>query len=656
MSDRFETKGEIVPGTLGHERLTLLEKRLGRRALLGGAAGMTAAAFLAACGASDVPATAPAVATALSSAAPRAATTVASAAPAVATTVASVAPTAAAVATSVAGGGAPTASSGASAAPAASSAALPADAAAADQQVYVVTTSNEAKVLDFYEAVYARPAIADLFSDPLVRLSKDNTIVPGAALSWKGSDDGKTWTFNLDKDLVWSDGNPVTADDYVATLQYGADPKHAWDFTWYFQGILTGWDDAIAGKIPLDQIGAKRGGDANTLVLTTQLPAPYLPAMLLYSWPLSKAALAKSGPLYNTKPETAVSAGPFILQQWVKDQQIVYTRNTKYKGKMTPALTKIILKIADQKTDFTAYQNGEIDYTATLAPADIKVATSDPTISKEIHPSFQDFRTTYLFFDVTQAPFDNIKVRQAISHVIDRDAIQKAILGPAGSPAYSWLAPGFPAANGPALKDIQKYDLAAAKQLLVDAGFPNGQGFPKQTMWLRNASALDQAVANAIASSMKQNLGIDVEVSNKDTKLFMDNLTAKPTKILFGYLSYGMDFVDPYNMLSVWLSGGRHSWNNKEFDTKVKEAASFTGATDQRIKMFQDAEKILVSDVPGAFIYHTTQVQLLKPYVKGEALEPDKNGNASIHWPNYTTASLVPNGLYMTKDVSKRKA
>ncbi len=655
MSDQFDTKSEITPGTLGHERLTLLEKRMGRRVLLGGAAGMTAAAFLAACGAADVATVAPAVATTAASVAP----TAAAAATTLAPTAAALAPTAAAAATTVAGGGAsaaPSASSAASAAPAASSAALPADAAAADQQVYVVTTSNEAKVLDFYEAVYARPAIADLFSDPLVRLSKDNTIVPGAALSWKGSDDGKTWTFNLDKDLVWSDGNPVTADDYVKTLQYGADPKHAWDFTWYFQGIITGWDDAIAGKIPLDQLGVKRGADANTLVITTQLPAPYLPAMLLYSWPLSKAALEKSGPLYNTRPETAVSAGPFILNQWIKDQQIVYTRNTKYKGKMTPALTKIVLKVADQKTDFTAYQNGEIDFTGTLAPADIKVATSDPTISKEIYPSFQDFRTTYIFFDVTQPPFDNLKVRQAFSHVIDRDAIQKAILGPAGSPAYSWLAPGFPAAQGEALKDIQKYDLAAAKQLMTEAGFPNGQGFPKQTMWLRNASALDQAVANAIASSIKQNLGIDVEVSNKDTKLFMDNLTAKPTKVAFGYLSYGMDFVDPFNMLSVWQSGGRHSWTNKDFDQKVKDAAAFTGASDQRIKMFQDAEKILVSDVPGAFIYHTTQVQLLKPYVKGEALEADKNGNKSIHWPGYTTASLVPNGIYMTKDVSKRKS
>jgi peptide/nickel transport system substrate-binding protein/oligopeptide transport system substrate-binding protein len=136
----------------------------------------------------------------------------------------------------------------------------------------------------------------------------------------------------------------------------------------------------------------------------------------------------------------------------------------------------------------------------------------------------------------------------------------------------------------------------------------------------------------------------------------MDSLTAKPTQILFGYVSYGMDFLDPFNMLSVWFSGGRHSWASTEFDTKAKEAATFLGATEQRLKMFQDAEKILVTDVPGIFVYHETPLQLFKPWVKGEALEPDKLGNKSLHWPGFSTATTAPSGLYMTKDVSKRKS
>jgi ABC-type oligopeptide transport system substrate-binding subunit len=650
---------KLDPNSLGYQRIRMLEERLSRRGFIGLTAGAAAAALLAACGAAPTatvpaptaaakPTTATSSSSASSSAAASSATTSAAAATSAATT------SAASSGAASSGAASSSTTSAAATSAAAAPAALPADAAAADQQIYVVHTGLEAKVLDFYESVYARPGIADLWSEPLVRLSKDNEIVPGAALSWSGSQDGKTWTFNLDKALMWSDGNPVTADDYIATFQYGADPKHAWDFTWYFQGVMVGWDDAIGGKIPLDQLGVKKTDD-HTLIIQTQVPAPYLPAMLLYSWPLSKAALAKSGPLYNTKPETMVSAGPFMLKEWTKDQQLVYVRNPKYTGKLTPAITQIVQKVADAKTDFTSYQNNEIDFAADPAPAELKIIQADPDLSKQVYPSLQDYRTYYLFFDVTKPPFDNLKVRQAFSHAFDRDTIQKQILGPGGITAYSWLAPGFPASNRDGLKDIQAYDVAKAKQLLSDAGFPDGKGFPKQTLWLRNENALNQAVANAMQSMLKQNLGIDSDVSNKDTKLFMDSLTAKPTQILYGFVSYGMDFIDPFNMLGVWLSGGRHSWVNKDFDDKVKSAASFIGDPAQRIKMFQDAERILVTDCPGIFIYHKTQIQLFKPYVKGDALTPDKSGNASMHWPDYTTASTVPNGLYMTKDVSKRK-
>jgi peptide/nickel transport system substrate-binding protein/oligopeptide transport system substrate-binding protein len=130
----------------------------------------------------------------------------------------------------------------------------------------------------------------------------------------------------------------------------------------------------------------------------------------------------------------------------------------------------------------------------------------------------------------------------------------------------------------------------------------------------------------------------------------MDALTAKPTEILLGFVSYGMDFLDPYNMLSVWLSGGRHSWANEEFDRLVKEGASFTGESDERIALFQDAERILVEDVPGVFVYHETPVQLIKPWLKGPFKESDANGIAALHWPGYTTMSTVPAELYIGAD------
>mgnify|MGYP002382387840 CR=1 FL=1 len=251
---------------------------------------------------------------------------------------------------------------------------------------------------------------------------------------------------------------------------------------------------------------------------------------------------------------------------------------------------------------------------------------------------------------MTKAPFDKLEVRQAFSHAIDRDAIQEKILGPAGRPAYSWLAPGFPAANSEGLSGIQNYDPAKAKELLAAAGYADPTTFPKQVLQVRNPTPLNQSVSQAAAGMLRDNLGIEIEVQDVDQDTFMDALTAKPTEIPFGFVSYGMDFLDPYNMLSVWLSGGRHSWSNEDFDNLVKQAASFTGGSDERTKMFQDAEKILVEDVPAVFVYHETPVQLIKPWLKGAFKEPDANGIASLHWPGYTSMSTVPAELYIGAD------
>ena len=151
----------------------------------------------------------------------------------------------------------------------------------------------------------------------------------------------------------------------------------------------------------------------------------------------------------------------------------------------------MIVKLADPATYFTMYQNDEIDYMQDPAPAEL-ISWRRPNSPSEIYSWVGDFRTFYLFFDVTKAPFDNSKVRQAFSHAIDRDAIQAQILGPAGVPAYSWLAPGFPAANGEELAGIQNFDPAMAKELLASAGFPDARDFPKQELLVRNPTPFDQ--------------------------------------------------------------------------------------------------------------------------------------------------------------------
>jgi peptide/nickel transport system substrate-binding protein/oligopeptide transport system substrate-binding protein len=294
------------------------------------------------------------------------------------------------------------------------------------------------------------------------------------------------------------------------------------------------------------------------------------------------------------------------------------------------------------------YQNDEIDYMQYPAPADLVVAQAE--FPEQIFSSVGDFRTHYLFFDVSKEPFDKLEVRQAFSHAIDRDAIKQQILGPAGIPAYSWLAPGFPAANGETLAPIQGFDPAKAKELLAAGGYSDPATFPAQVLQVRNPDPLIATVSQAVGTMLRDNLGIQIEVQNVDADTFMQDLTAKPTEIPLGFVSYGMDYLDPFNMLSVWLSGGRHSWSNEEFDKLVKDAASFIGDPDERTNMFQDAERILVEDVPGVFVYHETPVQLVKPWLKGAFLEPDKNGITSLHWPGYSSMSTVPAELYIGAD------
>ena len=539
---------------------------------------------------------------------------------------------------------------------------LPADAAPPELQVFIKgSIAAEAKVVDFYESVYQRgETFSDQFSEPLVRLDRNFQVQPAAAESWSSTPDGKTWTFKLRQGMMWSDGNPVTAHDYVATLQYGADPEHAWDFTWYFQGVIKGWNEVVAPKegqtaAAPDSIGVRVGADDYELIIETETPAPYLVAMLLYSTPLSKAALEAHGSgLYNTNPETAVSSGPFIVTEWSPDQQIVYSKNEAYTGTLKVPVTKLISKLSSPDNYFTLYQNDEIDYVENPAPAALEIMLGDPETAKEVYAGVGDFPTYHIFFDVTQAPFDNKTVRQAWSHVIDRDAIKQQILGPNGTPAYSWLAPGFPASNRDGLQEIQKFDPELGKQLLADAGYPNGEGFPKQELWLRDSTPMDKAVSAACAAMVKEHLNIDVEIVQKQPQEFMSALTAKPTQVLLGWVRYGMDFFDPFNMLSVWLSGGRYSWVNEDYDTKVKAAAEFLGSTEERIAKFQEAERILVEDVPAVFVYHGTYVQFIKPWVTGDFLQPDENGIVAMHWPGYGTGTTVPQELYIRNDVPDR--
>src|SRR4029078_11005598 len=166
---------------------------------------------------------------------------------------------------------------------------------------------------------------------------------------------------------------------------------------WFFGGVIKNWDDVVAGKMPVDQLGVK-AADAHTLQFETQSPAPYLPAMLLYSWPFQKKALEARRGLYNSAPATSVSSGPFVLKEWRKGDRLIYEANPKYKGTNKPFIQNVVVIGAAPSTDFAAYQAGEIDYVlgSNLSPADNEIIAQDPTLKNDVHPQPNDFRTDYL--------------------------------------------------------------------------------------------------------------------------------------------------------------------------------------------------------------------------------------------------------------------
>ncbi|MBS1252420.1 MAG: Periplasmic oligopeptide-binding protein [Anaerolineales bacterium] len=530
---------------------------------------------------------------------------------------------------------------------------LPPDAAPPEQQ-YVRFLVGPGESLDFPVTVYSRPVPPwQTLSTPLVQLNKNFELEAGAADSWEVADDNVTWTFHLDPDLTWSDGVPVTAHDYEWSFQYMADPEHGYDFAWYwgFSCNPKNWDKVVSGELPLSELGVKAVDD-HTLQIVTEEPAPFTPATMIFSRPLAKHQVEKHGVYYNNDPETSVSSEPWILEEWTKGKRIVLGPNLNYTGKRKPFLERLIFIIGDPNTSFDAYLADEIEWVnAFFSPADLDFIASDPELQKQYYPGFGDFRTHYAFFDTYNPPFDDVKVRQAFAHAIDRQALVDNVIKVQGQPAYGMLMPGYPDAVDPEeLRQYQGFDPELARQLLADAGYPGGEGFPKLTLWLRQPKAVEQAVGNATAAMIKENLGIEVEVTTKEQKIFMDKMNAH--EITIGEVSYGMDYFDASNLMGIWKSGGRHAWTNERLDELVTEAAALMGDPETRHEMFVETQHILSEDVGGIFLWHETPADMWKPYIKGEQLEPDKFGVAACHWPCFESIAVTSYSVYVTEDVA----
>lgn len=527
---------------------------------------------------------------------------------------------------------------------------LPEDAAPYEMQVLHQLCDSTANQINFsaavtvYQRIGGGRGMSDQFADWPLDLDVNMQLIPGGFVSWEPAEDGLSWIFHLRPDHMWSDGTPVTANDYVVTWQYMADPANAYDFTWYWQGIIVGWDEAIAGEIPPEELGMVAVDDL-TLQVFTQGTIPYMPKTLHFWPPLQAAALGEPGnwnPDYIIDPETSVSSGPFILKEFVPGDRVVLEANPSYTGPFKPRLREFRCTYGDPNTAFLAFQNHEVDTVdyEFLKPSDFEIIADDPVMRENLLMHSGDFRTDYLLFDTYNPPFDDVNVRLAFAKAVDRQAIADNVINVSGVqsviPAWAMLAPGFPAwdAEGE-LADIQTYDCEAAQALLADAGYPDGDGFPTQDLKLRNESEGIQNWYVAVAASISECLNIDITVTNMEFSAYMDALLARPTTLTFGGVSYGMDYLDASNLVGLWASTGRHSWRNAEFDSIVEEAGVLVGDPERREQMYKDAERILVEEAGGVFLFWRRLGRIFQPYMAGpECFAPDAQGVSAFHWGN----------------------
>lgn len=500
---------------------------------------------------------------------------------------------------------------------------LPPDAAPPEEQEmeYFIVENT---YMEWFRTVYKSSQAMHLIAEPLMRVNHHFDLVPAAATSWEVSEDGLMWTFYLRPDQVFSDGTPLTADDYVYTFRRGADPENAYDLEWYYRPIKN-WADVIARKKPVTAIGVEALDDL-TLRFTTEAPVPYFPYLIFYSWVSPRRAIEKYGNTWSTRPETFVSSGPFTLTEWHKASRMVLSLNQTYNGPARPYLERLIYKlyvVAAQPPVLPAYEANEIDFTGLSSQAQVDRIVNDPDMKDQLN-QYTEFSTYYLTMDTYNSHFKDVRLRKAFAHAIDREALCRSALKHFGVPAYAMLPPGFPAESEAALTPLQKYNPDLARKYLAEAGYPDGKGFPTTELWLRNEGTVNRTAGEGIQAMIKRTLNIELELRNVETKVFMDALNSH--RITLAMVPYEYDYLDPSNLLGLWMSNGRHAWKNETFEALVLRGNAFTGSREERLRIYQEAERILVDEAGGIFLWHPRVNQVWRPYLASHTLQPNKFG------------------------------
>jgi oligopeptide transport system substrate-binding protein len=489
----------------------------------------------------------------------------------------------------------------------------------AEHQVLRIGNGSEPQTFD--------PALIDLIQDlnitrdlyeGLLILDKDGKPAPGVAESWTVSADGLVYSFKLRDNAKWSNGEPVTAEDFVWSWRRAVDPATGSKYSYLYYPIANG-DDIVNGRNKdISSLGVK-ALDPHSLEVTLRGPTGYFPGLVTHSMfmPVNRADVEKFGRQF-TRAGNLVSNGAFMLQEWTPQSRVVAVKNPTYWDAAHVRLAEIdYFPVENQSEELKRYRAGELDVTNDV-PAD-QVDFIRQNLPEELR-IVPNLGTYYYGFNLEKPPFkDNLKLRRAIAMVIDRKAITDQIIKTGEQPLYSWMPPGIPGyrQQNLAFADMpMDQRIAEAKKLYQEAGY--GPDKPLTIEFRYNTSENHKKVAIAVAAMLRKALGINTQLVNSEFKVFLADRTDKKVTQMFR-AGWTGDYVDPYSFAELMLSDAGlndSGYNNPEYDALVKKAG-ITVDPEDRMRLLEQAEALIVRDLPVIPLYSYVKKAMAKPYVVG---------------------------------------
>lgn len=492
-----------------------------------------------------------------------------------------------------------------------------------EEQVFNYSIIDEIVTLDpgLIEVVDDSHIARQLF-EGLYNQDAEGNITPGVALSHEVSEDGLTYTFNLRPEAMWSDGTPVTANDFVYAWQRAADPATASPYAWYIELMkVQGAAEVIAGEAAPDTLGV-RAVDDHTFEVTLTSPLPYFPQMVTHTttYPVPRQAIEAHGDQW-TQPGNLVGNGAYILAERVPQERVVLTRNENYWDNENTIIETVgFYVIMDENQALTRWESGEMQMVPTPAG-------QYPTLLEQYPDEAfaSPLLCTYYYHvnlreDANPALLDE-RVRHALNLAIDRQVITDAILAGGQTPAYTLVheaTAGWEVPEVPAVAMTQEERNAEAQRLMQEAGYGTG-GEPLTLEILYNTSESHQQIAVAIGQMWKQTLGVETTLANQEWQTFLD--ARKEGAFDLARAGWCADYNEASSFLDIMTSNSEANdskYLNPEFDALMEESRT----AEDPLSIYQQAEAMMAEDAPFLPIYFYSSNDMIDSSVQGF---PDQN-------------------------------